>query len=207
MHKNRVTGCRGPPGEESGDACPAAFEDYGEVTKTVPLDFKEDDVPWVASKLSGAVGVLGAEAIDLRNWLLRFGFLSEDLRVIVSRLADWMANFPPPRSTYCALMAFRLMALDKRPGFHPVGIEEMLRRSLARLLTRAAGDQAKTACGNLQLCTGLEASIEGATHAVGHRKLERARVRLREEETRSSDEEEETERVVAVLGNINIEAA
>ena len=66
----------------------AAFGDYGEVPETVPLDFMKDDVTWVASKLSGAAGVLGAEAIELRNWLLRFECASEELRVIVARLAD-----------------------------------------------------------------------------------------------------------------------
>ena len=36
----------------------------------VLLDFLEDDVTWVTSKLSGAVEALGAEEIELRNWLL-----------------------------------------------------------------------------------------------------------------------------------------
>ena len=49
----------------------------------------------------------------------------------------------------------------------PVGIEETLHRALAKLIMREAGDQAKTACGNLQLCEGLDSGIEGATHAVG----------------------------------------
>ena len=40
-----------------------------------------------------------------------------------------------------------------------MGIGEMLRRALAKLFMRAAMDQAKTACGNLQLCTGLEAGL------------------------------------------------
>ena len=58
---------------------------------------KEDDVMWFASKISGTAGVLGAEAIELRDWLLRFGCASEELRVVVTRLADWMATppFPP----------------------------------------------------------------------------------------------------------------
>ena len=51
----------------------AAFEEYGEVPETVPLDFTEYEVTWVASKLSGAAGALGAEAIEVRNWLFRFG--------------------------------------------------------------------------------------------------------------------------------------
>ena len=34
---------------------------------------------------------------------------------------------------------------------------------------RASGDQEKTSCGSLQLCVGLEAGIEGATHDVAQR--------------------------------------
>ena len=74
----------------------AAFKDYEEVPKTLSLEFIEDDVTWVASKLSGAAGTLGAEAIELRNWLLRFGCASDDLRFVVSSLTDWMSNSCPP---------------------------------------------------------------------------------------------------------------
>ena len=66
----------------------AGFEEYGEVSKTVPLDFKKDDVTWVASKLSSAAGALGAETIELSNWLLCFGCASEELRIVFARLAD-----------------------------------------------------------------------------------------------------------------------
>ena len=70
----------------------AAFEEYEEVPETVPLDFTEDEITWVTSKLSSASGALGAEAIELRNWLLRFEFAPEELRVVFTNLADWMAN-------------------------------------------------------------------------------------------------------------------
>ena len=130
---------------------------------------------WVASKLSGAEGALGAEAMELRNWLLRFGYASKEFSVVVARLADWMANSSPPWAAYRALMACCLVALDKRPGVRPVGIGETLCRALSKIVMREAGDQAKTACGNLQLCAGLGAGIEGATHAVGQRKVERVR--------------------------------
>ena len=74
----------------------AAFEEYGELPETVPLDFTEYDVTWVASKLSDAAGALGAETIELHNWFLHFGCASEELRVVVDRIADWMANPPLP---------------------------------------------------------------------------------------------------------------
>ena len=47
----------------------------------VHLDFIQDDMTWFASKLSGAAGVLGAEAVELRNWLLCLGCSSDELRV------------------------------------------------------------------------------------------------------------------------------
>ena len=76
----------------------------------------------------------------------------------------------------------------------PVGIGEMLRRALEKLVMRSARDQAKTACGNMQLCAGLEEGIEGATHAVGQRQMERAvRRRSKEEAGRSKEEEDEDE--------------
>ena len=78
-------------------------------------------------------------------------------------------------------MACRLVVLDKRPGVRPVGIGETLRRALAKLVMRAARDQAKMACGNLQMCAVLEAVIEEANHAIVQRRL--GRVRARREET------------------------
>ena len=53
--------------------------EYEEVPVTVPIDSSEDDVAWVASKISGTVGALGAEAIEMRNWLLCFGCVVSDL--------------------------------------------------------------------------------------------------------------------------------
>ena len=50
----------------------AAFKEYEDVHEMVFLNFTKDDVTWVASKLSGAAGALGVEAIGLHNCLLRF---------------------------------------------------------------------------------------------------------------------------------------
>ena len=54
-----------------------ALQEYEEVPETVPLNFTEDDVTWVASKLSGVAGALGSEDVKLINWLLRLGCASE----------------------------------------------------------------------------------------------------------------------------------
>ena len=73
----------------------ASFEEYEEVSKIVTLGFKEDEITWVVSKLSGSSGLLLEEAIELRNWLVCFGFTSEELRVIVPNLDEWISYSPP----------------------------------------------------------------------------------------------------------------
>ena len=104
-------------------------------------------------------------------------------------------------------MTCRIVALDKSTGVSLVGIGETLFLTLAKLVMSAAGDQAETACGNLQLCAGLEAGIEGATHDVGHRILKRVRERRREEDPGSAEGEEETGGVDGLLHNLTIETA
>ena len=124
------------------------------------------------------------------------------------RQTGWLdGQLLPPSAAYCTLMSFRLVALDKRQGVRLVGIGETLRHALAKLVMRAAGEQANTACGNFQLCAGLKAGIEGATHAVGHKRLERSRQRQREDESRRTMEEKGTESVAAVFANFNKETA
>ena len=86
-----------------------------------------------------------------------------------------------------------------------MGIGEALLRALAKFVMRAAGDQAKTACGNLQLCAGLEAGIEGANDAVGQRRLESVRGRRSEEEGGSAEAEDESQGIVYTLNNLTID--
>ena len=86
-------------------------------------------------------------------------------------LTGWLTT-PPSWAAYRALVACHLVALDNHPEVCTVGIRETLRNAIAKLVMWAVGDQAKAACKILQLCAGLEAGIEGATHAVAQRRQE-----------------------------------
>jgi hypothetical protein len=130
------------------------------------VDITADLVKDVASRLSGGAGPGGTDAVDLKNWLLRFGEESELLRTSLARLAEWLANEHPPWVAYRALMACRLVALDKSLGVRPVGIGEVYRRLMAKCVLKAVGHQATDVAGNLNLCAGLPAGIEGAIHGV-----------------------------------------
>ena len=154
---------RDPAESTIGDS---VFETYEATPQAIPLEITAEVVEAVASKLSGAAGRGGTDAVALQNWLLRFGSESEQLRLEMSAWASWLANSNPPYASYRALMACRLVALDKQPGVRPVGIGEVYRRLWAKTVIAAVGSQATAACGNFNLCAGLPAGIEGAVHAV-----------------------------------------
>ena len=63
-------------------------------------------------------------------------------------------------------MANRLIALDKYPGVHPIGIGECLCRVLGRMLALISGWEAQSACGVDQHACGMQSGIEGAIHAI-----------------------------------------
>lgn len=121
----------------------------------------------VAHKLSGAAGPSGVDAADFKHILLRFGRESQILREELAKLTNWLANDQhPPYTAYRALMANRLVALDKNPGVRPVGIGEITRRLMAKCVIAVTGEECTLACGNFNLCAGLSAGIEGACHVM-----------------------------------------
>uniref|UniRef100_A0A0G4FMB1 Reverse transcriptase domain-containing protein n=1 Tax=Chromera velia CCMP2878 TaxID=1169474 RepID=A0A0G4FMB1_9ALVE len=65
-----------------------------------------------------------------------------------------------------ALMACRLVALDKCPGVRPVGIGEAIRRLLRKAVMKETREELQEACGADQLCSGLMGGLEGGIHAV-----------------------------------------
>ena len=142
------------------------FEPYPTVPTAIPMEVTAEHIEKVASRLSGAAGPGGTDAVDLRNWLIRFGANSERLRVEMAAWAEWLANESPPWAAYRATMMCRLVALDKTPGTRPVGIGEIWRRLWSKTIILIVGDQATAACGNYNLCAGLPAGIEGAIHAA-----------------------------------------
>ena len=90
-----------------------------------------------------------------------------------------------------------------------MGIGETLCRALAKVITRAAGYQVKTVCGNLQLCPGLETGIEGSTHAICKWRIKQVRERSSKEvaEDGASNEEKESGGMATRLHNLIIDTA
>ena len=64
------------------------------------------------------------------------------------------------------MMIGRLLGFDKIPGVRPLGIGYIIRRLVAKCGLKVMGQDATRACGTDQLCTGLEAGIEGGIHFI-----------------------------------------
>ena len=60
----------------------------------------------------------------------------------------------------------RLIPLDKDPGVRPIGIGEVLRRIVGKVISRHAANEIKEAAGPLQTCAGHGAGAEAAIHSM-----------------------------------------
>ena len=65
-----------------------------------------------------------------------------------------------------ALVACRLIALDKSPGVRPIGIGETIRRIIGRSIATTISDDIQAAAGPLQVCAGHLSGCEAAVHAM-----------------------------------------
>ena len=65
-----------------------------------------------------------------------------------------------------AFLACRLKPLDKQTGVRPIGIGEILRRVIGKIVMKFLKRDVLKATGALQLCAGQDAWSEAAIHTV-----------------------------------------
>eukprot|EP00957_Ditylum_brightwellii_P028826 2177773-Ditylum_brightwellii.AAC.1 len=94
--------------------------------------------------MQGAAGPGGVDLIAWQDWLLRFGAASCYLCKAVAAVAWWLANTRPAWAAYRAIVAGRLIALNKCPGVRPVGVGEILLRMLGKCIIAVCGEEVTT---------------------------------------------------------------
>jgi len=109
---------------------------------------------------------IGCQSAHWRDALLHHGPSSGRLREAVAALCRLLCNNIVSWDAIRALLASRLIALDKCPGVRPIGVGEFLRRIVGKTICLVTHTDASLVCGNDQLCAGRSAGIEGAIHTM-----------------------------------------
>jgi hypothetical protein len=137
---------------------------------TLPLlediDVTGAHVGMVAHPTQGSAGPTGCDSSHWQDALLHFGKQSERLCDSVAELIWCLANSLIDWPRIQALLANRLIALDKSPGVRPIGVGETLRRTIGKSVCLLTRNDVEDVCGTNQLCAGLKCGIEGAIHAT-----------------------------------------
>ena len=80
--------------------------------------------------------------------MLRYGTSSTRLRDSVAGLCRYLCNSIVPWDNIRALVASRLIALDKCPGVKPIGIGETLHRIIGKAVCLATHLDVALVCGS-----------------------------------------------------------
>eukprot|EP00957_Ditylum_brightwellii_P127151 9694681-Ditylum_brightwellii.AAC.1 len=90
--------------------------EYDELLALIDLDVTTLHIEQVATQMQGAAGPGGLDSVAWQNWLLQISYASFKLWGSVAKLTRWMANTCLPWVAYQAIIAGRLIALEKIPG-------------------------------------------------------------------------------------------
>ena len=119
-----------------------------------------------ALRSQGAAGPSGVDAAGWQRICTAFRRDSADLCEAIAAVGRRLCTDLVDPTPLQALLACRLIPLDKRPGVRPIGICEVLRRILGKAITAVIKEDVMKATGPLQLCGGHEAGCEAAIQTM-----------------------------------------
>ena len=97
-----------------------------------------------------------------------FKTVSVDLCESLARTARRLCSEYVDPNGISALVACRLIALDKCPGVRPIGVGETARRVIGKAIATATGNGIQEAAGPLRVCAGHLSGCEVVVHAMHH---------------------------------------
>ena len=154
------------PEPVSMDALPEGYNDPPEAHPVIFDQITASSIRCATLRTKGAAGPSGMDAHCWRRLCTSFKSASQDLCHALATLAKRLCTtFVDPKGI-SALLACRLIALDKCPGVRPIGICETPRRIIAKAVLFATKGDVQDAAGSMQLCAGQISGIEAAIHAI-----------------------------------------
>ena len=142
-----------------------------------PIDFipsyifnsiDEQSILKASMRTKGSAGPSGMDS-DLYRRILcskNFKTAGKDLREEIAQMAKNLATQHYDPQLLEAYVSSRLIPLDKNPGIRPIGVGEVLRRIIGKVIAWSVNTEIKEAAGPLQTCAGHNAGSEAAIHAM-----------------------------------------
>ena len=142
-----------------------------------PVIYEEIDGAAVYRAAKQLQGSGGPTLIDADGWShslcsKSYGNASSDLCDAIADLAKKLCRDDIHPDTLHEFVANRLIPLDKgedkqgNPGVRPIGIGEILRRIIGKVVVDNRREDIINAAGPLQTCAGLKSGIEASVHAM-----------------------------------------
>ena len=119
-----------------------------------------------ALQTTGSAGPSGLDAHEWRRLCTAFKGASTDLCNSLALVAKRLCTSYVDPKCVSPLLTCRLIALDKSPGVHPIGIGDTARQIIAKAILNIARPDVQDISGCLQLCGGQISGIEVAVLAV-----------------------------------------
>ena len=133
-----------------------------------------ESVQSVAKTVNGSGGPTHIDADGWRHMLCckSYGKYSTQLCETIAEFAKTIATQDVPSECLKEFTACRLVPLDKGDdksgniGVRPVGIGEVFRRIVGKLVVDVVKDDIQEALGSIQTCGGLKSGIEASIHSI-----------------------------------------
>ena len=146
----------------------------GEPETVIYEEINGESIYKAAKQLQGSGGPTLIDADGWKHILCSkaFGNASSDLCDAIADLAKKLCRDDIHPDTLTEFVANRLIPLDKgedkegNPGVRPIGIGEILRRIIGKVVVNNIKDDIMEAAGPLQTCAGLQSGIEASIHAM-----------------------------------------
>ena len=110
-------------------------------------------------------GAAGPSGMDVSSWKMCSSFGRESEDSIASFAKKLYARYVDPIGIE-ALMTSRLIALDKDPSVHPIGIGDECCRLISKTVMNVIRQDILDVTGCQQLCAGQKSSCEAIVHCV-----------------------------------------
>ena len=121
-----------------------------------------------ALRTEGSAGPSGIDAKGWRRMSTAFHGASTSLCNALAALTRRLCSHHVDPTPLHALIACRLIPLDKKPGVRPIGVCETARRIMGKAIVNVLHQDIRVAAAPLQLCAGQPAGSEAGVYALAN---------------------------------------